>query len=70
MVTNVEGRPQTRLDRNAGTVPGMSVVVGRIRKGLDSRSGRLTLLSHNTIRGAAGSTILTAELMYRKGLLG
>ncbi|MDA4127604.1 MAG: aspartate-semialdehyde dehydrogenase [Thaumarchaeota archaeon] len=70
MVTNVEGRPQPKLDRYAGTVPGMSVVVGRIRKGLDSKSGRLTLLSHNTIRGAAGSTILTAELMYRKGLLG
>ncbi|HEV2138993.1 MAG TPA: aspartate-semialdehyde dehydrogenase [Nitrososphaerales archaeon] len=69
MVTNVEGRPQPKLDRYAGTVPGMSVVVGRIRKGLDSKSGRLTLLSHNTIRGAAGSTILSAELMYRKGLL-
>jgi aspartate-semialdehyde dehydrogenase len=46
------------------------VVVGRVRKGLDVRSGRLALLSHNTIRGAAGSTILTAELMFRKGLLG
>jgi aspartate-semialdehyde dehydrogenase len=69
IVTEEEGRPQPKLDRNAGTVPGMSVVVGRIRKGLDSRSGRMTLLSHNTIRGAAGSTVLTAELMYRKGLL-
>jgi aspartate-semialdehyde dehydrogenase len=69
IVTRDEARPQTKLDRNAGTVPGMSAVVGRIRKGLDSHSGRLTLLSHNTIRGAAGSTILTAELMYRKGLL-
>ncbi|MDA4126305.1 MAG: aspartate-semialdehyde dehydrogenase [Thaumarchaeota archaeon] len=69
IVSNLEARPQPKLDRYAGTVPGMSVVVGRIRKGLDSRSGRLTLLSHNTIRGAAGSTILTAELMYRKGLL-
>ena len=70
MVTMENARPQPRLDRYAGSVPGMSVVVGRIRKGLDSKSGRLTLLSHNTIRGAAGSTILTAELMYRKGLLG
>jgi len=69
IVTRDEGRPQPKLDRNAGSVPGMSAVVGRIRKGLDPRSGRLTLLSHNTIRGAAGSTILTAELMYRKGLL-
>jgi aspartate-semialdehyde dehydrogenase len=70
LVTDDDYRPQPKLDRNAGTVPGMSVVVGRIRGGLDSKSGRLTLLSHNTIRGAAGSTILTAELMYRKGLLG
>ena len=70
IVTKDEARPQPRLDRYAGTVPGMSVVVGRIRKGLDPKSGRLTLLSHNTIRGAAGSTILTAELMHRKGLLG
>jgi aspartate-semialdehyde dehydrogenase len=48
----------------------MSVSVGRVRRGLDDRSLRLTLLSHNTIRGAAGSTILTAELMQSKGLLG
>jgi len=70
LVTMDDARPQPRLDRYAGSVPGMSVVVGRIRKGLDPKSGRLTLLSHNTIRGAAGSTILTAELMYRKGMLG
>lgn len=70
LVTNDEARPQPRFDRDAGTVPGMSVVVGRVRPGLNSTSGRLTLLSHNTVRGAAGSTILTAELMYRKGLLG
>jgi aspartate-semialdehyde dehydrogenase len=69
IVTEEEGRPQPKLDRHAGTVPGMSVVVGRIRGGLDSRSGRLTLLSHNTVRGAAGSTILTAELIHSKGLL-
>ncbi len=56
-------RPQPRLDRNAGTVPGMSVVVGRVRRGVDSSSVQMTLLSHNTIRGAAGNAILTAELM-------
>ncbi len=70
MVAEKQDRPQPKLDRYAGSVPGMSAVVGRIRPGLDDRSGRLTILSHNTIRGAAGSTILTAELMYRKGLLG
>jgi aspartate-semialdehyde dehydrogenase len=69
IVAEAPDRPQPKLDRYAGTVPGMSVVVGRVRKGFDERSGRLTFLSHNTIRGAAGSTILTAELMYRKGLL-
>lgn len=62
-------RPQVKLDRYAGSVPGMSVVVGRIRHGLDKKSLRVTFLSHNTIRGAAGSTILAAELMQRKGLL-
>jgi aspartate-semialdehyde dehydrogenase len=69
LVTDRPDRPQVKLDRFAGSVPGMSVVVGRVRKGLDGRSLRLTFLSHNTIRGAAGSTILAAELMQRKGLL-
>lgn len=63
-------RPQTRLDRYAGSVPGMSVVVGRIRKGMDDHSLRYTLLSHNTIRGAAGNTILTVEMFYKEGWLG
>jgi len=70
IVTEAHDRPQPKQDRMAGSVPGMSVVVGRIRRGLDAYSGRLTFLSHNTIRGAAGSTILTAELMFRKGLIG
>ncbi|HVP24331.1 MAG TPA: aspartate-semialdehyde dehydrogenase [Conexivisphaerales archaeon] len=69
IVTREEDRPQPRLDRLAGTVPGMSVVVGRVRRGLDDRSIRLTLLSHNTIRGAAGNALLTAELMNEKGYL-
>lgn len=70
IVMNEDDRPQVKLDRNAGSVQGMSVVVGRVRPGLDDKSLRLTLLSHNTVRGAAGSTILTAELMQSKGLLG
>ncbi len=60
-------RPQTRLDRFAGSVPGMSVVVGRVRKGVDDHSIRYSLLSHNTVRGAAGNTILTAEMFYKEG---
>lgn len=60
-------RPQPRRDRNAGG--GMSVVVGRVRRGLDNYSLRFTLLSHNTIRGAAGNAVLTAELLYKLGYL-
>ena len=69
VVREEEDRPQPRLDRMAGSVPGMSVVVGRIRKGIDDNSLQLTLLSHNTIRGAAGNAILTAELMHSEGYL-
>ncbi|MEM3568417.1 MAG: aspartate-semialdehyde dehydrogenase [Candidatus Jordarchaeales archaeon] len=56
-------RPQPRLDRMAGSVPGMSVNVGRIRRGSEPNSLAFTVLSHNTIRGAAGAAILNAELM-------
>jgi len=62
-------RPQVKLDRSAGSVPGMSVVVGRLRGGLETKSLRLTFLSHNTIRGAAGSTILAAELLWSRGMI-
>jgi len=70
VVRTESDRPQPRLDRMAGTVPGMSVTVGRVRQGIDDRSLQLTLLSHNTIRGAAGTAILTAELMEREGYIG
>lgn len=70
IVKRENDRPQPRLDRMAGSVPGMSVVVGRLRNGIDDRSLQLTLLSHNTIRGAAGTAILTAELMESEGYLG
>jgi aspartate-semialdehyde dehydrogenase len=59
-------RPQPRLDREAGN--GMSVVVGRIRR-CSALGVKLELLSHNTIRGAAGGTLLNAELLAAKGLL-
>ncbi|MEM0075087.1 MAG: aspartate-semialdehyde dehydrogenase [Conexivisphaerales archaeon] len=61
-------RPQPRLDRLSGTVPGMSVVVGRVRKE-EGNALQLTLLAHNTIRGAAGNAILTAELIAETGYL-
>lgn len=58
-------RPQPRLDRNEGK--GMSVVVGRIRKD-NVMTMKYLCLGHNTIRGAAGAGILSAELMVTKGI--
>ena len=53
-------RPQPRFDRDAGK--GMSIVVGRVRS--DSiMTAKYLCLGHNTIRGAAGAGILSAELM-------
>lgn len=52
-------RPQSRLDRNRGR--GMTVSVGRLREGL-----RFVALGHNTIRGAAGASVLNAELIRSK----
>ncbi|MBS4166552.1 Aspartate-semialdehyde dehydrogenase [Neochlamydia sp. AcF65] len=59
-------RPQPRLDRLEGN--GMSVVVGRLRE-CPLFHYRFTALSHNTIRGAAGGGILTAELIYQQGYI-
>jgi len=60
IVRDEPDRPQPRLDRNAGD--GMSVSVGRIREGI-----RYMVMGHNTIRGAAGASVLNAELMHKKG---
>jgi aspartate-semialdehyde dehydrogenase len=59
-------RPQPRLDRNRGK--GMSVTVGRLRP-CGVLDWKFTVLSHNTIRGAAGATILNAELLASLGKL-
>jgi aspartate-semialdehyde dehydrogenase len=59
-------RPQPRLDRDRAQ--GMGVVVGPVSP-CSVLDYKFRLLSHNTIRGAAGAAILNAELMYRKGLL-
>ena len=64
VVTTDRDRPQPRLDRDAGA--GMSAVVGRIRE-CPVFDIRFVVLSHNTIRGAAGAAILNAELMKAKG---
>ncbi len=61
-----DDRPQPRLDRNRGR--GMAVTVGRLRPcGL--LDWKFTVLSHNTIRGAAGAAILNAELLASLGKL-
>jgi len=55
-------RPQPRLDRMRGN--GMTVSVGRLREGI-----RFVAMGHNTIRGAAGASVLNAELIVKKKYL-
>ena len=59
-------RPQPRLDRDAGR--GMATTVGRLRP-CDVMDVRFVALAHNTVRGAAGGSVLNAELMYAQGQL-
>ncbi len=59
-------RPQPRLDRHRGN--GMAVTVGRLRP-CGVLDWKFTVLSHNTIRGAAGAAILNAELLASLGKL-
>ena len=66
MVTDEANRPQPRKDVDAGR--GMSVVVGRVRPDPILHL-RLVAMGHNTIRGAAGGSVLNAEVMSRLGLL-
>jgi len=65
VVRHEKNRPQPRFDRDAGN--GMSVVVGRIRKD-PIMTFKYMCLGHNTLRGAAGGGILSAELYVSKGL--
>ena len=61
-----EDRPQPRLDKMRGA--GMAATVGRVRPcGL--LDWKFTVLSHNTIRGAAGAALLNAELLVSLGKL-
>jgi len=61
-----DNRPQTGLDRDI--YGGMGVTVGRLRE--DTMFDyKFVALSHNTLRGAAGGAMLTAELLYKKGWL-
>src|SRR5579862_3154289 len=60
-------RPQPRFDVDMGA--GMTTVVGRLRP-CSVLDWKFTVLSHNTIRGAAGAALLNAELLKAKGYLG
>jgi len=65
VVLDDENRPQPRRDVNAGN--GMAAVVGRVRE-CPLLDVKLTLLSHNLVRGAAGAALLNAELLAARGL--
>jgi aspartate-semialdehyde dehydrogenase len=61
-----QDRPQPRRDVDAGN--GMAAAVGRIRE-CPLFDIKLTLLSHNLVRGAAGAALLNAELLAARGFL-
>ncbi|GGH16367.1 aspartate-semialdehyde dehydrogenase [Silvibacterium dinghuense] len=62
----LEDRPQPRLDKMRGN--GMAATVGRLRE-CTLLDWKFTVLSHNTIRGAAGAALLNAELLVSLGKL-
>ncbi len=59
-------RPQPRLDRMQAN--GMATIVGRLRPD-PLMDLKMVVLSHNTIRGAAGGSIYNAELLVKMGML-
>ncbi len=61
-----DARPQTKLDRDAGN--GQAVSLGRLRPDTVF-DWKFVALSHNTVRGAAGGAVLTAELLKAQGYL-
>jgi len=66
IVMDAQDRPQPRFDVNLGK--GMATCIGRIRP-CSILDFKLTLMGHNTVRGAAGASILNAELLKAQGLL-
>ena len=70
IVRKEQNRPQPVYDALAGTphrAKGMASTVGRIRSG--NGYYKMFVLSHNTLRGGAGGSILNAELFKAKGML-
>ena len=66
IVKEEENRPQPKYDRDLGK--GMASIVGRIRE-CPVLDYKFLILSHNTIRGAAGAAILNSEYLKVKGML-
>jgi aspartate-semialdehyde dehydrogenase len=66
VVRREPNRPQPNLDRD--TANGMASVVGRVRP-CPLLGTKFVVLGHNTVRGAAGASILNAELLKVEGLL-
>jgi aspartate-semialdehyde dehydrogenase len=66
IVRDEPNRPQANIDRDAEN--GMATTVGRVRE-CALLGTKFVLLGHNTIRGAAGASILNAELFKVEGLL-
>ncbi len=69
VVRSEPDRPQPRMDRMLGQVPGMATVVGRLRED-PLFHFKFLVLGHNTVRGAAGGSLLNAELLVAQGYLG
>ena len=66
LVKEEDSRPQPKYDRDLGK--GMASIIGRIRE-CPVLDYKLVILSHNTVRGAAGAAILNAEYLKVKGFL-
>jgi aspartate-semialdehyde dehydrogenase len=67
VVTDAPDRPQPRRDVDAGR--GMTVTVGRVRED-PLFHVKLVAMGHNTVRGAAGASVLNAELLVATGQAG
>jgi aspartate-semialdehyde dehydrogenase len=66
VVRSEKDRPQVKLDRDLEK--GMATVIGRLRE-CNVLDYKFVLLGHNTLRGAAGGTLLNAELLAARGML-
>lgn len=66
IVRTEKDRPQVKLDRDLEK--GMATVIGRVRE-CNVLDFKFVLLGHNTLRGAAGGTLLNAELLAARGML-